>query len=273
LIDVAAPERLSINQITFPEWSLPEIVDACKRHGIGAIAPWRDRVGEIGVRRAATLVADAGLHVSSLCRGGFFTAASARARREADRENRQAVEEAAALEADSLVLVCGAPVGRDLAGARAEIARGVDRLAPFAEDAGVRLAIEPLHPMMIGERSAIVTLAEAVELAGRFDGDRVGVIVDAYHVWWDPRLRQSIEAGAGRILGFHVSDWLVPTTDVLRGRGMMGDGIIDLPTIRGWVEDAGYRGPIEVEIIDAARRHGDGDALVRLTMDRFVEAV
>ena len=146
------------------------------------------------------------------------------------------MEEAATLGTDVLVLVCGPPVGRDVERARAQILAGIERLVPHAEDAGVRLAIEPLHPMMISERSAIVTLGEANDLAERFDAHRVGVVVDAYHVWWDPRLREEIARAGRRILGYHVADWLVPTTDRLEGRGMMGDGVIDLRGIRAAVE-------------------------------------
>jgi sugar phosphate isomerase/epimerase len=134
---------------------------------------------------------------------------------------------------------------------------------------GVRLGVEPLHPMMIGERSAIVTLGEALDLAERFDADQVGVIVDAYHVWWDPALEREIARAAGRILGFHVSDWLVPTPDLLQGRGMMGDGIIDLRAIRGLLDAAGYDGPIEVEVINPELWRMPGDDLVALTRERF----
>lgn len=264
--------RLSLNQITTPGWSLPEAVEACVRHGVGAIAPWRDRVAEVGAERAAQLVREAGLRVSSLCRGGFLTGAGDARRRAAERENRVAIEEAALLGADCLVMVCGGPEGRDLGAARAQIAAGIERLVPHARAAGVRLAIEPLHPMMIAERSAIVTLDEATRLAQRFDAADVGVIVDAYHVWWDPALEGAIARAGERILGYHVSDWLSPTTSLLRGRGMMGDGVIDLPAIRGWVERAGYDGPIEVEIISEALAGRDGDELLALTLARFAEA-
>jgi sugar phosphate isomerase/epimerase len=264
--------RLSLNQITIDQWSLPEIVEGCLRAGITAIAPWRESVARTGLARSVELIRSAGLRVTSLCRGGFFPAADAAGRRRADAENRRAVDEAAALEADALVLVCGPPLGRDLPGARAMIAAGVERLAPYAAERGVRLAIEPLHPMMIGERSAIVTLGEATDLACRFDGE-VGVIVDAYHVWWDPRIEQELERARGRIFGFHVSDWLVPTTDPLAGRGMMGDGIIDLPRLRAAVERAGYDGPIEVEVINTSLRSWSADALLDLVVERFRSAV
>ncbi|MFZ0088090.1 MAG: sugar phosphate isomerase/epimerase family protein [Solirubrobacteraceae bacterium] len=273
VLDPAGLERLSLNQITLSQWTLPELIEGCARRGVTTIAPWRERVAEIGLHRACALIEAAGLQVSSLCRGGFFCADSAEDRRRAHEENRRAVDEAAALGAGCLVLVCGPPPGRDLAAARAMIADGILALVPVAAEAGVRLAIEPLHPMAIGERSAIVSLEEATELAARFDPAEVGVIVDVYHVFWDHRLRERIAAARGRILGFHVSDWLRQTTDTLQGRGMMGDGIIDLRTIRGWVQEAGYAGPIEVEVISRALWERDGDEMLALICRRFAEHV
>jgi sugar phosphate isomerase/epimerase len=271
---VEAPlARLSLNQITVDQWTLPEVVEGCARAGITTIAPWRQRVEEVGLHAAARMIADAGLGVSSLCRGGFFPAATDGDRRRADDDNRRAVDEAAQLGTDVLVLVCGPPLGRDLAGARAAIADGIERLVPYAAETGVRLGVEPLHPMMIGERSAIVTLGEALDLAERFDAEHVGVVIDAYHVWWDPALEREIARAAGRTLGFHVSDWLVPTPDLLQGRGMMGDGIIDLPRIRRLVEAAGYEGPIEVEVINRELWRLPGDDLVALTRERFAACV
>jgi sugar phosphate isomerase/epimerase len=265
--------RLSLNQLTVDQWTLPELVEGCARAGIGTIAPWREPVAEVGLDAAARLIADAGLKVSSLCRGGFFPAVSESDRRRADDDNRRAVDEAAALGTDVLVLVCGPPIGRDLERARADIAAGIERLAPYAAEHRVRLGIEPLHPMMIGERSAIVTLGEALDVALRFDAEHVGVVVDAYHVFWDPALERELARAAGRVVGFHVSDWLVPTSDLLQGRGMMGDGIIDLRRIRGLVEDAGYDGPIEVEVINRDLWRLPGDELVELVRERFAAAV
>jgi sugar phosphate isomerase/epimerase len=270
----AAPlARLSLNQATVEQWTLPEFVDGCARAGITNIAPWRGPVAQVGVKNAARLIGDAGLRVSSLCRGGFFPAATESERRRADDDNRRAVNEAAALGAGVLVLVCGPPLGRDLPGARAAIADGVARLAPYAADHGVGLAVEPLHPMMIGERSAIVTLGEALDLALRFDAGRVGVVIDVYHVWWDPALEREIARAAGRIMGLHVSDWLVPTPDLLQGRGMMGDGIIDVRRIRRLVDAAGYEGPIEVEVINRDLRRMRGAELLALTRERFLACV
>jgi sugar phosphate isomerase/epimerase len=218
------------------------------------------------------MIREAGLRVSSLCRGGFFPAADAPGRRAADEDNRRAVEEAATLGTDVLVLVCGPPIGRDVEAARAQILGGIERLVPHAEEHGVRLAIEPLHPMMISERSAIVTLGEANDLAERFDDTRVGVVVDAYHVWWDPRLYEEIARAGRRILGYHVADWLVPTTDRLQGRGMMGTGVIDLKRIRAAVEEAGYDGPIEVEVINRDAWDRPGDDIVAEACEAFLTA-
>ena len=172
-----------------------------------------------------------------------------------------------------LVLVCGPPEGADVDGARARIAGGIERLLPHAREHGVRLAIEPLHPMMISERSAIVTLGEALDLAERLGpAEDVGVIVDAYHVWWDPRLYEEIARAGRRILGYHVADWLVPTADRLQGRGMMGEGVIELRRIRAAVEAAGYDGPIEVEVINREAWARPGAELVRAARDAFAAA-
>jgi sugar phosphate isomerase/epimerase len=197
-------------------------------------------------------VHDAELRVSSLCRGGMFPAVEAAGRRARLEDNRRAVEEAAALGTDVLVLVCGPAPERDLEAARVMVEEGISELAPYAAEVGVKLAIEPFHPVLMQERSVFVTLAQALDIAERFEPERVGVVVDAYHVWWDPDLERQLERSAGRIVGYHLSDWLVPTPDVLAGRGIMGDGVIDLPHIRRLVEGAGYAGPIEVEVINPA---------------------
>ena len=257
---------MSFNQMTADQLSLAEAAALCADAGIRWFGPWRHKVAEVGAAEARRILDGHGLRVSSLCRGGFFLAAG-----EAE-DNRRAVEEAATLGTDVLVLVCGPPEGADVDGARARIADGIERLLPFAADHGVRLAIEPLHPMMISERSAIVTLGEAVDLAERLGSDHVGVIVDAYHVWWDPRLYEEIARAGRRILGYHVADWLVPTTDRLQGRGMMGEGVIELRRIRAAVEAAGYDGPIEVEVINREAWARPGAELVAAARDAFAAA-
>jgi sugar phosphate isomerase/epimerase len=265
---LAPPElaRLSFNQITADHLTLEEVVEGCAAAGIGWVAVWRHKLGS----GAADAIRSAGLRVSSLCRGGFFPAATEAERRERDADNRRAVEEAAELGTGVLVLVCGGAPGRELGRAREMVAAGIERLVPHARECGVALAIEPLHPMMVVERSVIVTLAQATSIAERFDPTEVGVVVDAYHVWWDPDLERELERAGPRILGYHVSDWLVPTTDLLAGRGMMGDGAIDLPRLRGLVERAGYAGPIEAEVINPALAEIPGDELIARVRESYL---
>ncbi|MEZ0165729.1 sugar phosphate isomerase/epimerase family protein [Kineococcus sp. LSe6-4] len=267
--------RLSLNQITLNSLDLPAAVAACERHEIGSIAVWRDRIAAVGLERAVDLVRSAGLHVSSVCRGGMFTDPAADPAAVLD-DNRRAVEEAAALEADALVLVCGPLLDRDLPGARARVRDGIAALLPHARAAGVRLAVEPLHPMMIGVRSVISTLGQALDLSDELGGDPgedVGVIVDAYHVWWDPELAAQIARAGTRVAGYHVSDWLPQTSDLLLDRGMMGDGLIDLPHLSGLVADAGFTGPVEVEILSQRWWAEDPDDVARLVRKRFEECV
>jgi sugar phosphate isomerase/epimerase len=260
--------RLSLNLITVDGWSLDEALEGCGRAGIETVGVWRSQLENGAARR----VAASSIVVSGLCRGGFFPASTARERSARVADNRRAIEEAAALGTDVLVMVCGPPPGRDLAAARRMVEEGIDAVLPFALEHGVTLGIEPLHPMMIGERSVIVTLREAVDLALAF-GRSVGVVVDAYHVFWDPSVEAELERAAGLIVGFHVSDWLVPTTSTVAGRGLMGDGIIDLRRLRLAVERAGYTGPIEVEIINPELSSLDPDELVRRVCERFTTQV
>ncbi len=257
--------RLSFNQITADHLDLEAAVEACAGAGIGWFAPWRHKL----VPGAATLIADGGLRVSSLCRGGFFPAPDEAGKREREADNRAAVDEAAALGADVLVLVCGPAPDGDLEGARRQVLEGIEALLPHSAERGVRLGIEALHPMMIAERSVVVTLAQALDLAERFEPSEVGVVIDAYHVWWDPELERQVERASGRIAGYHVSDWLVPTPDLLAGRGMMGDGVIDLPALGALVDRAGYDGPIEVEVINPALAALPVGELMALVRERF----
>jgi sugar phosphate isomerase/epimerase len=196
------------------------------------------------------MIRDSGLRVSSLCRGGFFPAATRSERLERIDDNRRAIDQAAELGASCVVLVCGPAPDRDIDGARTMVAEGIAAIVPHARDRGVRLGIEPLHPMFAADRSVIVTLAEALDLASQFDPANVGIVVDVFHVWWDPRLYAELRRAAGRIHGFHISDWAVPLPGVVTGRSMMGDGVIELRRIRNAVDDTGYHGPIEVEIMN-----------------------
>ena len=249
------PDLLSLNTATVREkWSLRQMIEGCARHGIRGIAPWRDKLAELGVKEAAKLIRANGLTVTGLCRGGMFPAADRKGRQAAIEDNLRAIEDAATLEARCLVLVVGGlPAGsKDLAGAREQVRDGIGAVLGHARACGVPLAIEPLHPMYAADRACVNTLAQANDLCDEL-GDGLGLAVDVYHVWWDPRLKAEIErAGAKRLLAFHICDWLVPTTDLLLDRGMMGDGVIDIPLVRSWVEAAGYHGFHEVEIFSAS---------------------
>ncbi|PZE22775.1 sugar phosphate isomerase/epimerase family protein [Paenibacillus xerothermodurans] len=266
-------DRLSLNQITTERWSLREAVEGCVRAGVPWIAPWRNKVAEAGLSESRRMIQDAGLQVSSLCRGGMFPAATAAERQARIDDNRRAVEEAAELGAQVLVLVCGPSPDRDIDRARGWVAEGIDQLVPFAREHGVRLGIEPLHPMQAAERSVVVTLGQANTLAEQFAAQDVGVVVDVFHVWWDPELYSQIARAGERILGFHVSDWIVPTPDMVLGRGMMGDGVIEIRRIREAVEAAGYNGPIEVEIFNRAVWDAPGDEVLALMKERYLEHV
>jgi sugar phosphate isomerase/epimerase len=267
------PSRLSLNQKTTNEWSVREGVEGCVRAGIPWIGLWRDKVAETGLEESARIVRDAGLRVSSLCRGGMFPAATAAERRERLDDNRRAVEEAATLGTDVLVLVCGPAANRDLDGARGMVEEGIDLIAPYAAELDVKLGIEPFHPALLTERSVIVTLAQTLDIAERFDPAQVGVVVDVYHVFWDPNLYSQIHRASGRILGFHVNDWVVPTRDPLLERGMMGDGVIELRRIRAAVDAAGYAGPIEVEIFNPEIWSRPGDEILSTTKERYTAHV
>jgi len=267
--------RLSLNQATTKHWTLAETVDGCVRAGIGAIGLWRDRVAEVGVAEADRLVRRAGLHVSSLCRGGFFTV-DGDGRAEALADNRRAIEECAALSADVLVLVSGGlPAGsRDLGYARSLVRDALDELVPYARELGVRLGIEPLHPMFCADRCVVSTLGQALDLAAPYPSEVVGVVVDTYHVWWDPDLFAHLARAGDRIASFQVCDWILPLPrDMLLGRGHVGEGYIDFRPIAAAVDAAGYRGYVEVEIFNERIWSAPGDETVRRVRESFAEHV
>lgn len=262
---MAEPDEglLSLNTATVrAQWDLAEIVDGCARHGIRGISPWRDQVAKAGLKESAARIRGSGLAVSGYCRGGMFPAVDREGRRAALDDNKRAVDEALTLGAACLVLVVGGLprdrdgriAGKDLAGAREMVRDGIGELLEYARPAGMPLAIEPLHPMYAADRACVNTMAHANALCDEL-GAGLGIAVDAYHVWWDPDLRKEIERAGGaspsRLLAYHICDWLVPTTDLLTDRGMMGDGVIDLRLLRSWMESAGYRGMHEVEIFSA----------------------
>jgi sugar phosphate isomerase/epimerase len=242
--------RLCVHTISTKPWSLEQAAEAYAAAGVRGITVWRDALAGRDVAAAGERLRGHGLSVVSLCRGGFFAAVDASAREAALADNRRAIDEAAALGAPLVVLVCGAHPGQPLSVSRAQIRQGIEAVLPHAERHGVRLAIEPLHPMYADSRSAINTLAQANDLALGIGSELVGVAVDVYHVWWDPELEAEIaRAGqAGKLFAFHVCDWKTPTDDLLFDRGLPGEGCIDVRRIRGWVERAGFTGFVEVEI-------------------------
>jgi sugar phosphate isomerase/epimerase len=256
---------MSINTATLRkqrgmEVPLDEIIETCARRGVRAISPWRDQVAAAGLANISRLVRTHGLELSGYCRGGMFPAADAAGLKAARDDNRRAVDEACELKAACLVLVVGGlpgalagkPVSRDLALARSQVSDGIGELLDYAGSMGMPLAIEPLHPMYAADRACINTMEQALDVCDELDPMRsgaLGVAVDVYHLWWDPKLKAQIaRAGKDRLLAFHVCDWMVPTTDLLNDRGMMGDGVIEIPKIRRWVEAQGYEGYSEVEI-------------------------
>lgn len=266
--------RLSVNQETVRQLALPELTEGLAARGVPGVGLWRAPVREYGVEAAAKLVRDAGLTVTSLCRGGFFTASDPGERAAALADNRAAVDEAATLGTGTLVLVSGGlPAGeRDLAAARERVAGAVAELAPYAGERGVRLAIEPLHPMYASDRCVVSTLAQALDIAERFPVEQVGVVVDAYHLWWDDLAGRDIaRAGErGRIACFQVADWITPLPEgVLLGRGQLGDGCVDLRGLREQVDAAGYAGPVEVEIFNPALWARDGRDVLEETIARY----
>lgn len=289
--DFTADHRwLSINTATVRkqrgvDWPLAEILDACAQRGIRAVSPWRDQVAAAGLDATARQLKALGLELSGYCRGGMFTYADAAARQAARDDNKRALDEACTLGAPCLVLVVGGlpgalagkPAHRDIAGARAQVSEGIAALLEDARERRMPLAIEPLHPMYAADRACINTLAQALDLCDALDAGRtgaLGVAVDLYHVWWDPQLRAQTErAGQDRLLAFHVCDWLVPTTDLLNDRGMMGDGVIDIRQARAWVEAQGFTGYSEVEIFSSAWWQRDGGEVLDTCIARHRQCV
>jgi len=256
---------LSINTATVRkqlgvEVPLDRIIDQCTERGIRAISPWRDQVAAVGLDKVAKQLKAHGIGLSGYCRGGFFPAADAAGLKAALDDNRRAIDEAKTLNAPCLVLVVGAlpgalegkPAYKDIARARSEVRDGIAASLEYAREVGMPLAIEPLHPMQAADRACVNTLEHALDICDELDAGKtgmLGVALDIYHVWWDPKLQQQIaRAGRERLLAYHVCDWLAPTRDLLSDRGMMGDGVVELKKIRGWVEDAGFAGFSEVEI-------------------------
>jgi sugar phosphate isomerase/epimerase len=285
--DFSADHRwLSLNTATVrKQGDLVQIIEACARHGIRAIDPWRDQVAAIGLDRAARAVRDAGLELSGYCRGGMF-ASDAAHRMEARDDNRRAIDEAKALGAPCLVLVVGglpqfsrpgSAASKDIAAARAQVRDAIADMMDYARDANMPLAIEPLHPAYAADRACVNTTQQALDLCDALDPRRtglLGVALDVYHIWWDPELLPQIErAGKDRLLAFHVCDWLVPTKDILNDRGMMGDGVIELRSIRSAVEAQGFDGYCEIEIFSSDWWEKPMDEVLRTCIERHRSVV
>jgi len=262
---------LSLNLATVrKQWSMREAVEAAARHGFAGVAPWRDMVADAGTAQAVRLFRDSGLRVTGYCRAGLFPAADAAGRQAAIDDNKRAIDEAAAIGAECVVMIGGGlPQGsRDIVGARQMFIDGLVAVLPHARAAKVPLALEPMHPMYAADRGVVVTLAEMIDLCDQF-GEGLGIAVDTYHVWWDPNLAREIARAGSRIISHHICDWLVPTRHMLTDRGMMGDGAIDFPAIRRMIEAAGYRGIQEVEIFSDHWWSRPGDEVLATAMERF----
>ncbi|GHH44866.1 sugar phosphate isomerase/epimerase family protein [Lentzea cavernae] len=262
--------RLSLNQATIKRATVAEAVEGCARHGVESIGLWREPVADHGLERTAKIVRDAGLRVSSLCRGGFLTAVDNRGALD---DNRRAIDEAAALRTDTLVMVVGGvQADKDLVGARRRVADAIAELSEYAAQAGVVLALEPMHPVFCADRGVLSTLSQALDLAERHES--VGVVVDALHVWWDPDLDAQIVRAGPHIASYQVCDWLTPVpADVLLGRGYPGDGDIDLDRLTRHVAATGYAGDVEVEIFNAAIWAADFDEVIEQVARRYHDIV
>jgi sugar phosphate isomerase/epimerase len=270
----AALGRLSLNQRTTASWSLPEAIKGSVDAGLGAIGIWREQLAEIGIDEACRLVAESGLRVSSLCRGGFFT--NPAEAQTAEARNREAIEEAAALNAATLVLVPGGlpPGDRDLSAARDRVSRGIEQLVPYARGLSVNLGIEPMNPIYAADRGVISTLRQALDIAEHFETDDVGVVVDTFHLWWEPGIAEQVQRAGRRIVSYQICDWITPLpADTLLARGMMGDGHVDFAAFTQSVARAGYRGDIEVEIFNADLWAAPPADVVDTMAKRYLELV
>ena len=266
--------RLAIHQVTFlRQWSFRESIEGLARHGVRRTAVWRDKLLEIGVEEGARVLRDNGMEVTGLSVGGLVTSPDPEAWQESVDETRRVIEEAATIGADHVVTLSGGlvPDSKDLQGARERALDALAQVVPDARQARVKLGLEPLHPMLCANRAVLCTLEQANDWCDVLgDDEAVGIVVDTYAVWWDPRMERELEIAGSRICALHVNDWLPDTRDLRLDRGMMGDGVIDIPAIRRAVERAGYRGPCEVEIFserDWWQR--DPDEVVRVIKDRF----
>jgi len=253
------------------QWKLPQAVEAAARHGFAGVAPWREMVQEIGVAEAAHIFKANGMRVTGYCRGGLFGAGGRDKFEAAIDDNKRMIDEAAAIGAECIVVIAGglAPGSRDLPGTRAMFVEGLAAILPHARACSVPIALEPMHPMYAADRGCVTTLREMLDIADALGNDGMGVAIDTYHVWWDPELATQIARASKRIIAHHICDWLVPTKHMLNDRGMMGDGVIDFPAIRGMIEAAGYFGIQEVEIFSDHWWSRPGDEVLATIVERF----
>jgi len=263
--------KLCIHTITTKSWSLEEAAERYEAAGVKGISVWRQYLEGRNITQAGELLRGHGLEIVSLVRGGFFPSTSSAQREKAIEDNLKAVDEAAELGAEMIVLVCGADPGQSLEVSRSQIQEGIERVLPYAQKNNVKLAIEPLHPMYADTRSAVNTLEQANDMAEAIGSDFVGIAADVYHLWWDPHLEAEIKrCGAnGNLLAFHICDWISPTVDMLNDRGLMGEGCIPIQKIRGWVEEAGFQGFNEVEIFSDRHWASDQDAFLQKIVDSY----
>jgi sugar phosphate isomerase/epimerase len=265
--------RLCVHTATTKPLAFSEAIRAYREAGVVGITVWRDALAAVGLKESASLLAGSGLQVVSLCRGGFFPGVLAADRQKALDDNRRAVDEAVAIGAPLIVLVCGAVPGMPLTEARKQIVEGIAALIPYAEEGGIQLGIEPLHPMYAADRSAVNTLGQANDMVESLASPWVGVALDVYHVWWDDHLEAEIERTGklNALFAYHVCDWRPNTRDLLLDRGLMGEGCIPLRQIRSWVEAAGFTGMIEVEIFSTERWKGDQIAYLQKLRSAYLE--
>jgi sugar phosphate isomerase/epimerase len=267
--------RLCIHTITTKPWNIEEAAGKYSSAGVKGITVWRNVLDGRDIRRTGDIIRQQGLSIVSLCRGGFFPSVNKRVRLDSINDNLKAIDEAFNLGTNLIVLVCGADPGQPLEDSRKQIFDGISAIIPAAEAAGVRLAIEPLHPMYADTRSAINTLRQANDMAIALQSPQVGVAIDVYHLWWDPDLETEINrcGESGKLMAFHVCDWKSPTLDLLNDRGLMGEGCIPIRKIRSWVERAGFNGFIEVEIFSDKYWKEDQDLFLRKITEAYLQHV
>ena len=265
--------RLCIHTITTKPWDIRTAAENFSQAGVAGITVWRDALDGKNIQQTGSMLRDLNLRIVSLCRGGFFPHTDHRERIRAIDDNKKAIDEAAALGAPLIVLVCGASPDQSLQESRDQIKEGIAAIIPYASSANIKLAIEPLHPMYADTRSAINTMAQANDMAEQLNSETVGVAIDVYHLWWDPALRTEIQRCGNnkQIFAFHICDWKIPTADLLLDRGLMGEGCINIRQIRGWVEEAGFDGLNEVEIFSKKYWEEDQSAFLNKITKAYLD--